>query len=116
MDAAGVAVIVAGLVWVSLLNASRLTTVSRLAAPDRAGLYQAYRRGLGKVILLGLELLVAADIVRTVAVAPTLQGVAVLGLIVLVRTFLSFSLEVELYGRWPWNRSAADEAGDHPSV
>lgn len=57
---------------------------------------------MGKSILLGLEVLIAADIIRTVAVSPTIESVAVLGLIVLVRTFLSFSLEVELYGRWPW--------------
>lgn len=60
------------------------------------------------MILIGLELLVAADIIRTVAVEPTLEGVAVLALIVIVRTFLSFSLEVELYGRWPWQRAESE--------
>jgi len=62
-----------------------------------------FRQNLGRSILLGLELLVAGDIVRTVAVAPTLETVLVLALIVLMRTFLSMSLEVELKGRWPWN-------------
>lgn len=67
--------------------------------------YRSYRQNLGRAILLGLELLVAADIIRTVAVDPTLQSVAALGLIVLIRTFLSFSLEVEINGRWPWQHS-----------
>lgn len=66
--------------------------------------YRALRTTLGRGILLGLELLIAGDIIRTVAVEPTLDSVAVLGLIVLVRTFLSLSLEVELEGRWPWRR------------
>lgn len=64
--------------------------------------YKRYRQDLGRGILLGLELLVAADIIRTVAVEPTLGGVLVLGLIVLIRTFLSTALQLELEGRWPW--------------
>ena len=65
----------------------------------------AFRRTLGRSILTGLELLVAADIIRTVAVEPTLQSVLVLGLIVVIRTFLSMSLQVEIEGRWPWQRA-----------
>lgn len=65
----------------------------------------AFRRALGRAILTGLELLVAADIIRTVALDPTLQSVLVLGLIVIIRTFLSFSLEVEIDGRWPWQKA-----------
>ena len=65
----------------------------------------------GRSILLGLEFLVAADIIRTVALQPSLQNVAVLGLIVLIRTFLSFSLEVEIDGRWPWRRAVAVRSG-----
>ncbi len=64
-----------------------------------------FRERLGSAILLGLELLVAADIIRTVSERPTLNGVMVLGLIVLIRTFLSFTLAVELEGRWPWQRA-----------
>jgi uncharacterized membrane protein len=64
----------------------------------------AYRQNLGRAILLGLELLVAGDIIKTVAVAPTLQNMIVLGAIVLIRTFLSFSLELEINGRWPWQQ------------
>ena len=66
--------------------------------------YDVMRRYFGRTILLGLEILVAADLIRTVAVDPTWQNVVVLGLIVLIRTFLSFSLEVEMDGVWPWRR------------
>jgi uncharacterized membrane protein len=67
--------------------------------------YRIVRTVFGRSILLGLEFLVAADIIRTVAVQPSLQNVAVLGLIVLIRTFLSFSLEIEIDGRWPWQHA-----------
>ena len=64
--------------------------------------YQQLKNSLGRSLLLGLEILVAADIVRTVALDSTLDSVAVLGLLVLIRTFLSWSLVVEIEGRWPW--------------
>ena len=64
--------------------------------------YRNYKHSLGRSLLLGLEILVAADVVRTVALEPTLQNVAALGLLVVVRTFLSWSLVVEIEGRWPW--------------
>ena len=67
-----------------------------------AAAYKAYRRNLGRGILLGLEFLVAGDVVRTVALETTLNNVAVLGLLVLVRTFLAWTLAVEIEGRWPW--------------
>jgi uncharacterized membrane protein len=73
---------------------------------NTAGVYKAFRYRLGRAIILGLELLVAADILRTISTRPTLIDVAVLGGIVLIRTFLSFSLEVELEGRWPWQAKA----------
>jgi uncharacterized membrane protein len=77
-----------------------------LALRDRAGgspmVYRSFRNRLGRAIILGLELLVAADILRTISTEPTLEQVVVLGIVVLIRTFLSFSLEVELEGRWPW--------------
>ncbi len=72
--------------------------------------YRSLRQSIGRGILLGLELLVAGDIIRTVAIEPTFTSVGVLAVIVLVRTFLSFSLEVELTGNWPWSRGRA-EAG-----
>jgi len=63
---------------------------------------QRFRAQLGNSLLVGLEILVAADIIRTVALEPTLTSVAILGVLVLVRTFLSWSLVVEMEGRWPW--------------
>lgn len=69
------------------------------------GAYQTFRQDLGRSILLGLELLVGADIIRTVSHDPTLRGIAVLGGVVVIRTLLSFTLEVELEGRWPWQRT-----------
>ena len=67
------------------------------------------RSNFGRSILLGLEFLIAADIINTVAVRPTLESVIVLGAIVLIRTFLSFSLELEIDGRWPWQRRAGEK-------
>ena len=69
--------------------------------------YTALRQAFGATLLLGLEILVAADLIRTVAVAPTLDNVLVLGMIVLIRTFLSFSLEIEIDGVLPWRRAPA---------
>jgi uncharacterized membrane protein len=69
--------------------------------------YGRYRIAVGKSLLVGLELLVAADIIRTVALAPTLKNVAILSALVLVRTFLGWTLTVEVEGRWPWQNGAA---------
>jgi len=66
------------------------------------GVFESYKHQLGKGLLLGLELLVAADVVKTVTLDPTLRNVAVLGLLVVIRTFLSWCLAVEMNGRWPW--------------
>jgi uncharacterized membrane protein len=73
--------------------------------------YQAFRANLGRALLLGLEILVAADVVRTVALAPTLINVAALGLLVVVRSFLSWSIILEIEGRWPWQARSTDPAG-----
>ncbi len=77
------------------------------------GIFKPFRNRLGRAIILGLELLVAADILRTISTEPTLTDVAVLGGIVLIRTFLSFSLEVELEGRWPWQAKAPAPEASH---
>jgi len=74
-----------------------------------AAAFTQYKHGLGKALLLALELLVAADVVRTVVLAFTLANVAALGLLVLVRTFLSWSLVVEIEGRWPWQAQRRGE-------
>jgi uncharacterized membrane protein len=97
-EIAGVALIVGGLVVATVRY-----VVRRGAAVSP---YQRYRQDLGRAILLGLEVLVAADIVRTVAFTPTMDSVLVLALIVAIRTFLSWSLALELEGRWPWQRGA----------
>jgi uncharacterized membrane protein len=76
--------------------------------------YENYNHQLGKALLLGLELLVAADVVRTVALEATLTNVAVLGLLVGVRTFLSWSMTVEIEGRWPWHATAEATRALHP--
>jgi uncharacterized membrane protein len=104
IDGAGVLAIVIGL----LVAASRFATIGRREANG----YHRFRQDLGRGILLGLEFLVAADIIRTVAVTPTLDGVLVLGLIVLIRTFLSIALQVELEGRWPWQQAQTPPQSD----
>jgi len=87
----------------------------RLAARERGeDAYRRCRRGLGRAILLGLEFLVAGDIIRTVAVSPTFASVGVLAIIVLIRTFLSATLTVEIEGRWPWQPRPA--GGARPAV
>jgi uncharacterized membrane protein len=83
------------------------TAVARSANRDEA--VATFRSSLGRAILLGLEFLVAADIINTVAVTPTLLSIAVLAGIVIIRTFLSFSLEVEIEGRWPWDRRKGEQ-------
>jgi uncharacterized membrane protein len=86
--------------------------VPRLLRPEtRVGSYEALRRNLGRCILLGLEVLIVADIVRTIIVDQTIESVVVLAVIVVVRILLSFSLEVEMDGMWPWNRWRRAEAG-----
>jgi uncharacterized membrane protein len=101
VELAGVAVLLFGAILSAVVFAVR---VSR-----RTGIHQAYhslRADLARAILLGLELLVIADIIRTVAIEPTLHNLGVLAAIVAIRTLLSFTLELEASGRWPWQRPA----------
>lgn len=111
VDALGAIVIVLGILHAGLRWVRRRQAGT--AQGDSA--YRRLRQDVGRGILLGLELMVAGDIIRTVAVEPTLDSLAVLAVIVLIRTFLSVSLEVELEGRWPWQRARdarpADQAG-----
>lgn len=104
LDGTGVAIIAIGTVLAVGMALGRLLRKSTET-------YRILREQLGRSILLGLEFLVAADIIRTVAITPNAQSVAVLGGIVLIRTFLSFSLELEITGRWPWQNKRAN-AGD----
>ena len=105
VDGVGVLVVVAGMFlasWRFLLGTQQTTGRS----------FIVYRQDLGRAILLGLEFLVAGDIIRTVVVDPTLNNVLVLGVIVVIRTFLSMALQLELRGRWPWQ--GGEEADSHP--
>ncbi|MDJ0376959.1 DUF1622 domain-containing protein [Cryobacterium sp. PH31-L1] len=97
VDAAGVIAVVLGVVLATVFALSRLLR-------RQSDVYGRFRRFLGRSILLGLELLVAADIIRTVAVTPTAESVGVLAGIILIRTFLSWSLELEITGQWPWQK------------
>jgi uncharacterized membrane protein len=97
-EAIGVAVLIVGFV------SGFVVAAHNLRRGRREGAYRGIRSWFGKSILMGLEILVAADLIRTVAVDPTMENVLVLGLIVLIRTFLSFSLEIEIEGVVPWKR------------
>jgi uncharacterized membrane protein len=119
IEIVGAVVIVAGVLRVAITRG----TVRYLFKLDEPGAYDSYKHQIGRTLLLGLEFLVAGDVVRTVALEPTLDSVAVLGLLVLVRTFLSWTLAVEIKGRWPWQpRAIAQPAnparppGDAPAT
>jgi uncharacterized membrane protein len=102
MDIAGVAVIVIGIVLATL------TFLQDFRSSTEA--HKHYRQSVGRAILLGLELLVAADIIRTVAITPSFRSVGILAVIVVIRTFLSWSLELELEGRWPWQQKVEEKS------
>jgi uncharacterized membrane protein len=93
--------------------AAFLVFASRALRPETAReSYDELRRTLGRCILVGLEVLIIADIVRTIIVDPTLESVAVLGIIVVIRIALSFSLDLEIDGFWPWRRWQLTRSGD----
>jgi uncharacterized membrane protein len=102
----GVAILAVGMVWSFVL-----AVVAGRRSGWSAKTYLVLRRAFGGTLLLGLEVLVAADLVRTIAVSPTLDNVLVLGLIVVIRTVLSFSLETEIEGVAPWRRALISGAG-----
>ncbi len=102
IEVLGASVIVAGVLRVAVTRG----TVRYLFRLDRPGAYESYKHQMGRSLLLGLEFLVAGDVVRTVALEPTLTNVAVLGLLVFIRTFLAWSLAVEMEGGWPWQAQA----------
>jgi uncharacterized membrane protein len=103
VDGVGVFIVAGGM----LVATARLIPRLRNRAHETANYYSLYRQDVGRAILLGLEFLIAGDIIRTVVVAPTLQNVIVLGIIVLIRTFLSLSLQLEIEGKLPWRRDTA---------
>ena len=97
VEAVGVTILVVG-------GLGAFAVAARQTFAHSEGAYTALRGNLGRVILLGLEVLIIGDIIRTIVVDPSLESVGVLGIIVLIRIVLSFSLEVEIDGAWPWNR------------
>jgi uncharacterized membrane protein len=102
VDLAGVAVMILGLLVATLYFLNQ-----RRQGNDPLETFQRYRHDLGRAILLGLEILIVADIIRTVAIEPTFTSLGILATIVLIRTFLSWTLELELAGRWPWQQQGS---------
>ncbi|MBY0421258.1 MAG: DUF1622 domain-containing protein [Parvularculaceae bacterium] len=107
IEVAGVAAIVAGIVW---------ALARGLARRRRSGAFIELRSSIGRAILLGPELLVAADIIATITAPQTAETVGLLAAIILIRTFLSVSLETEIEGRWPWRRRDDARANADPSA
>ena len=108
LSAAGVEVLAVAIIVLAIVYGTGRYLVAARTRPDA---FQFSKARLGRALLLGLELLVAADIVGTVSVSPTVKSVAILGVLVVIRTFLSWALVVEMEGRWPWQPvSSADEA------
>jgi uncharacterized membrane protein len=105
VDGVGVLIVVGGALFATVRLAFR-------RMHGGGNYYVSYRQDVGRAILLGLEFLIAGDLIRTVVVAPTMQNVAVLGLIVLIRTFLSLSLQLEIEGRLPWQHALSRETPD----
>ena len=108
VEGVGVAILVGG-----VLVVLAVATVRAIRGSELVPVYREARVVLGRVLLLGIEVLVAGDIIRTVAIELTLTGVAELAGIVLIRTFLSWSIELETEGRWPWQHADA-AAGPEP--
>jgi uncharacterized membrane protein len=105
--ATGIEALAVLLIVAAVLNmAVRKGTVRYIYQLGTPGAFTTYKQQLGKALLLALELMVAADVIRTVTFEPTLANVGILGLLVLVRTFLSWAMSVELEGQWPWQANA----------
>lgn len=99
LELAGILVLMVGIVWTGIRYLRHIREATSTSG------YERVRRSIGRSILLGLELLVAADIVHTVATPPTFESLGVLGLLILIRTFLSIEMEMEIDGHWPWQRA-----------
>jgi uncharacterized membrane protein len=107
--ALGIEVLAVVLIAVSIAFATARYVYRRFTPLSEEDRYRRYRKSLGRSLLLALEILIAADVVRTVALDATLESVVILGLLVIVRTFLGWSLTVEIEGRWPWHAKPEDE-------
>ncbi len=104
IESIAIGIIVVGAITTTIVFLLRLIKEGALEES-----YRKFRSDFGKTILLGLEFLIASDIVGTVAVGPTFKDLGVLGLLVVIRTFLSFALELEITGRWPWQKSSVEK-------
>jgi uncharacterized membrane protein len=91
-----------GIIVAAISHASWRAALAILRPDPAEKAYDQYKSRLGRSLLLGLEILIAADVIRSVALAPTLNSVGVLGVLIVIRTFLSWSLILEMEGRWPW--------------
>lgn len=109
--ATGIELLAVLIITAVILVATVLYLLRILSARADENTYKSYRHGVARALLLGLEILVAADVIRTVALEPSLQNVLVLGLLVLIRTFLGWSLVVEIEERWPWQPTRRGETG-----
>ena len=109
LAALAIEIIAVAIIMGAIVYAIARFLLKSIFKPEQEGQYQKLKVRLGKALLLGLEILVAADIIRTVALEATIQSVIVLGMLVLIRTFLSWALVVEIEGRWPWQPKRDDQ-------
>jgi uncharacterized membrane protein len=109
MAATGVEVLAVAIMLAVILWGTGMWVARSARHPKQS--YENFRVVLGKALLLGLELMVAADIIRTVVTEATFSNMAVLGILVLIRTFLGWSISVEIEGRWPWQGKAEEQSG-----
>lgn len=109
--ATGIEVLAVAIIVVVISTATVAYVFRTLTRRADLRTYDDYRQRVGRAMLLGLEILVAADVIRTVALEPTLRNVAILGLLVVIRTFLSWTLVLEIEGRWPWQAAPTSGGG-----
>jgi len=113
--AMGIELLAVAIIVAVILTGTVLYVFQILTQQADVNTYKNYRHQVARALLLGLEILVAADVIRTIALEPTLQNVLILGLLVVIRTFLGWSLVIEIEERWPWQSSQVEAAGSHAS-
>src|SRR5262245_42130237 len=109
--ATGIEMLAVAIIVLVILIATIVYLFRVIGRPDRTASYKEYRHQIARSLLLGLEILVAADVIRTVALEPTMRNVLLLGVLVVIRTFLGWSLVVEIEERWPWQPRIEAETG-----
>lgn len=113
--ATGIELLAVAIIVAVILTGTALYVFRILAQQADVNTYRNYRHQVARALLLGLEILVAADVIRTIALEPTLQNVRILGLLVLIRTFLGWSLVIEIEERWPWQPQRMEVEGSYAS-